>query len=647
MFFKINEKVLEKNKKLCLGAVVVKGVDNVVDVQAISGLLKAQVAIEKNAIKNEENLKNLSELKLYNEMLKSFNVNSAKYLSSVEALLKRVVKDETLPNLNPMVNLANYISIKYKLPVGTHDIDTLDDEGLEVRLTDENDLKNSENSSVGDDIAVGEVVYASGNSVRTRKWVWRQLEAGRINQNAVNIIFPIDGMVENKNVVSKACSELASLLEKFYPNAVVRIDMLDCENPQIKLGELSKEELEIENTIKIMLKGVADYTPVAEIRAKLRKAKAENRPLRIKLGLDPSAPDIHIGHSVVLRKIRQLQELGHHAVMLIGDYTGRIGDPTGKSKTRKQLSEEDIMRNAKTYQEQIFKVIDKDKAELRFNSEWLSALNFGDVIDLAATCTVARMLERDDFKNRYENHLPLSVHEFLYPLMQGYDSVALNADIEMGGTDQTFNILMGRNIQRHYGQEAQLTLFMPLLEGLDGVEKMSKSLGNYIGINEEPHLIYEKVMKVPDNLIIKYYNLCTDLHPDEVDAIQKRLDSGVNPRDVKMELALNITELYSSKEKALEAQNRFVSVFQKDEIPDDIPEIYLETKHESSIGEQLLQALIDMKEFKSKGEIKRLFLQSAAKVDGEVVRDVLTLQLHSGEVVLKIGKNKLYKLVVK
>ncbi len=410
-----------------------------------------------------------------------------------------------------------------------------------------------------------------------------------------------------------------------------------------------KQELDqdIENTIKIMLKGVADHTPVEEIREKLVKAKKENRPLRIKLGLDPSAPDIHLGHSVVLRKIRQLQELGHHAVMLIGDYTGRIGDPTGKSKTRKQLSEEDIMRNAKTYEEQIFKIIDRSKAELRFNSEWLSKLNFGDVIDLAATCTVARMMERDDFKNRFENHLPLSVHEFLYPLMQGYDSVALEADIEMGGTDQTFNILMGRNIQKHYDQEAQLTLFMPLLEGLDGVEKMSKSLGNYIGINEEPAQIYEKAMKVPDNLIIKYYNLCTDLHPDDVAKIQARLDNGENPRDIKMELALMITELYSSKEAAMEAKERFVTVFQKDAVPDDIPEITITAGGEISQGEQLVQGIFDIGGFKSKGEIKRLFPQNAAKIDDEIVKDALVVELKNPESILRIGKSKLYKLILK
>ena len=328
---------------------------------------------------------------------------------------------------------------------------------------------------------------------------------------------------------------------------------------------------EIENQLAIMLKGVAQHTDIPEIRQKLIKVKEEGRPLRIKLGLDPSAPDIHIGHSVVLRKIRQLQDLGHEAVIIIGDYTGMIGDPTGKSKTRKQLSREDVERNANTYMEQIFKIIDRERTKVHYNSEWLSKMNFGDVIELAAKCTVARMLERDDFNNRYTNHLPLSVHEFFYPLMQAYDSVAIKADIELGGTDQTFNILMGRNIQRDYGQEPQLTLFMPLLEGTDGVEKMSKSLGNYIGISEEPEVIFEKVMKIPDSLIIKYYNLCTDVHPEEIAKLERKLEEGTNPRDIKMMLAGEITGLYHGKEAAEGAGEHFKTVFQKSEIPENAP----------------------------------------------------------------------------
>ena len=396
-------------------------------------------------------------------------------------------------------------------------------------------------------------------------------------------------------------------------------------------------EREIENQISMMLKGVAQHTELAEIREKFCEAEREGRPLRIKLGLDPSAPDIHIGHSVVLRKIRQLQDMGHVAVIIIGDYTGMIGDPTGKSKTRKQLSREDVEKNANTYMEQIFKIIDRSRTEVYYNSEWLGKMTFSDVIELAAKCTVARMLERDDFNNRYTNHLPLSVHEFFYPLMQAYDSVAIRADIELGGTDQTFNILMGRNIQRDYGQKPQLTLFMPLLEGIDGTEKMSKSLGNYIGIA----VIFEKVMKIPDEMIIKYYDLCTDVKPDEVHKIRHRLEDGENPRDVKMELAYEITRLYSSDVEADRARERFVSVFQEDAVPKDAPVIAL--RPEGSCYEQLASWLVERGDFASKSEIRRIFLQGGAKLDGETVTDVNSFSA-GPDSVLKLGKRKIYRV---
>ena len=314
--------------------------------------------------------------------------------------------------------------------------------------------------------------------------------------------------------------------------------------------------MDIENTIKIMLKGAADHTDVEEIREKLKKVDAEHRPLRIKLGLDPSAPDIHLGHAVVLRKIKQLQDLGNEVIIIIGDFTGMIGDPTGKSKTRKQLTKEQVEENARTYQKQIFKILDPNKTTVRFNSEWLGKMDFRDVINLCSKCTVARILERDDFQKRYTNNQPIAVHEFFYPLMQAYDSVAIQADLEMGGTDQTFNVLMGRNIQKDYGQDPQITLFMPLIEGIDGVEKMSKSLGNYIGVNEDANTMYEKVMKIPDSMIIKYYNLCTDVHPDDVAKIEERLNNGENPRNIKMELAKEIARLYHNKEEAEQAKAR-------------------------------------------------------------------------------------------
>lgn len=399
--------------------------------------------------------------------------------------------------------------------------------------------------------------------------------------------------------------------------------------------------MDINETIKIMLKGSAEHTNIEEIREKLEKVEKEKRPLRIKLGLDPSAPDIHIGHAVVLRKIRQLQELGHEAIIIIGDFTGMIGDPTGKSKTRKQLTKNQVKENAKTYEKQIFKILKKDKTIVRFNSEWLGKMNFGDVINLAAKCTVARMLERDDFKKRYENQQPISVHEFFYPLMQAYDSVAIKADLELGGTDQIFNVLMGRNIQKDFGQEPQITLFMPLLEGIDGVAKMSKSLGNYIGINESPDEIYTKVMKIPDSLIIKYYELCTDIHPDQIEIIKERLKKGENPRDIKMELAKEITRLYSNTESAKNAEENFKKAFQKEEAPENAPLIFFDNRNEN-IEQELVNAIMSSNKYKSKGEIKRLIKQGAVKLNGSKIENINKIVNISNKDVIQIGKGTFF-----
>ena len=294
-----------------------------------------------------------------------------------------------------------------------------------------------------------------------------------------------------------------------------------------------------EEQLNIIRKGTKQIVDELELIAKLRKSYTNQKPLVIKLGLDPSAPDIHLGHAVVLRKIKQMQDLGHEVVMIIGDFTGKIGDPTGKSKGRVALLEEQVKLNAKIYCDQMFKVLDNEKTTVRFNSEWLSKLNFEEILQLASSTSVAQMLERDDFQKRYNNQVHIGLHEFFYPLMQAYDSVEIQADIELGGSDQTFNILMGRMLQKQMGLEKQVTLFMPLLEGLDGVEKMSKSLGNYIGINEPAEVMFKKVMEVPDTLILKYFELATDEHPNVIEKLKVRLANGENPRDIRTAIGKN------------------------------------------------------------------------------------------------------------
>ncbi|MDD3224401.1 MAG: tyrosine--tRNA ligase [Clostridium sp.] len=395
--------------------------------------------------------------------------------------------------------------------------------------------------------------------------------------------------------------------------------------------------------MRIICKGVDTLINKEELLSKLKRSCKENKPMIIKLGLDPSAPDIHLGHAVELRKIKQMQNLGHHVVIIIGDFTGKIGDPTGKSKGRVALTEKQVKENAKTYCEQIFKILDREKTEVRFNSEWLSKLNFEDVIRLAATTTVARILERDDFQKRYQNQVPIGIHEFFYPLMQAYDSIAIKADIEFGGTDQTFNVLMGRTLQKTWGQEQQVAIFMPILEGLDGVEKMSKSLGNYIGINDTAKVMFKKVMEISDKLIIKYFELATDEDLDEISKVKAELNSGANPRDIKYRLARIITSLYHTPEDVKKAIIYYDMAFSKKAIPYDIPELSIGMEKETI--KDIIPQLINMNFVKSKSEFMRLIKQQGVQLNGKkLVLDDINRVILCNEV-MKIGKKRFLKFI--
>ena len=414
--------------------------------------------------------------------------------------------------------------------------------------------------------------------------------------------------------------------------------------PKIGQSQERKEHtmLSAKEQLRIITKGLLSCVSEEELLAKLERSVATDSPLTIKFGLDPSAPDIHLGHAVPLRKMRQMQELGHQVVIIIGDFTGRIGDPTGKSKGRVALSEEQVKENAMTYCEQIFRILDRDKTVLRFNSEWLSKLTFEDVLKLGASTTVARMLERDDFQSRYKNNTPIGLHEFFYPLMQAYDSVEIHADIELGGTDQTFNVLMGRSLQKTFGQEQQVALFVPILEGTDGVEKMSKSLGNYIGVNEAPEVMFKKVMEIPDNLIVRYFDLCTDEHPDTIEAIQKELENGTNPRDVKLRLAKTITQLYHGEDGVQKAVAFYEAAFAKKAIPDDIPTLAIRT---GIAPEELTALLVSEGYVPSKSEFRRLLTQGGVQLNGEKVSlSQWDNGVQSGDV-LKIGKKRFVKFI--
>ncbi len=398
----------------------------------------------------------------------------------------------------------------------------------------------------------------------------------------------------------------------------------------------------VEEQLELIERGVVDCISREELKNKLARSAKTGKPLKIKAGFDPTAPDLHVGHTVLLQKMKHFQDLGHEVYFLIGDFTGFIGDPTGKSETRKPLTREDIAKNAETYKEQVFKILDPEKTKIAFNSEWLGKIDSFDMIRLASELTVARMLERDDFKKRFEGGRPISIHEFLYPLIQGYDSVAMEADVELGGTDQLFNLLVGRDLQRSRGQEPQIVLTMPLLEGLDGINKMSKSLGNYIGITDPANDIYGKTMSVTDELMFRYYELLSDLTSYEIEKLKQGLEQGtLHPKEIKQKLARELTARFHSEEEAVQAQQNFENVFAKHDLPDDLPEFKLS----SDEPVWLPKLMVDSGMVSSTSDGRRMIKQNAVSIDGEKVGDTNFAVEPAGDLILKVGKRRFCKVV--
>jgi len=395
----------------------------------------------------------------------------------------------------------------------------------------------------------------------------------------------------------------------------------------------------MEEILKSLKRGAVDVIATEELERKLLRSGKEGRPLRVKAGFDPTAPDLHLGHTVLIQKLKHFQEAGHRVVFLIGDFTGMIGDPTGKAETRKVLTREDVERNAATYKEQIFKILDPSKTEVRFNSEWLSGLPIEELVRIAAQMTVARMLERDDFRRRYEGERPISIHEFLYPLFQGYDSVALRADVELGGTDQKFNLLVGRDLQRVYGQEPQVVMTTPLLVGLDGVNKMSKSLGNYVGITEPPETIFGKMMSVSDDLMLRYYELLSDVSVSGLEELKKSLGDGSrHPMDAKVSLAGEIVARFHGSKAARDAEEGFRRRFSGKEFPEDARRV----PGSALAGKTDLASVVSMvsASFTSKSAVRRLIEQGGLEVNGEKAADPARQIVPEGEIRLKIGKKE-------
>ncbi len=403
--------------------------------------------------------------------------------------------------------------------------------------------------------------------------------------------------------------------------------------------------LDPKEQLKIILSGTEEVLPLEELESKLVKAVKENRPLIVKYGVDPTSPDLHLGHAVPLRKLREFQDLGHTVVLLIGDFTAQIGDPSMKSATRPQLTEDEVKENAATYTSQAFKILDEERTIIDRNGRWFSAMNFGDIIKLASKFTVARLLERDDFAKRYRENSPISLHEFLYPVMQAYDSVMLKSDVEMGGTDQTFNMLAGRDLQRAHGQESQVVLTMPILEGTDGVQKMSKSLGNHIGLTDEPAEIFGKVMSIPDSIMIKYFKLATSLSPEEIDEIERGLkDESLHPATVKRRLASLIVTAYHNDRQAKAAEKEFDAVFKMGDLPSDLDEVILPNEVLKDGKVWIIKLITHLGFASSNGEARRLIEQGGVSVNQEAILSVdAEICITDGDII-RVGKRRFAKL---
>ncbi len=394
-----------------------------------------------------------------------------------------------------------------------------------------------------------------------------------------------------------------------------------------------KEQLEI------ILHRVAECIREEELLKKLEISYKEKKPLRVKLGIDASGPDIHLGFAVPLRKLRQFQELGHTAVLIVGDFTGMIGDPTGRSKTRPQLTEEQIRENIKRYTRQLYKILLPERTEIRYNSEWLGKLTAKDIVMIASKYTVARMIERDDFSKRLKEGIPVYIHEILYPLFQGYDSVMVDADVELGGTDQKFNFMVARELMREFGKEPEVIITMPLLEGTDGKMKMSKSYGNYIGIEESPNEMFGKIMSLPDELIMKYFYLCTELSDEEIKDIEKKLQQGENPKNIKMLLAQKIVSMYHSQDDAEKAKEEFERVFSKREVPTHIPEFKIKEE------KRVIDVMVEAGMVSSRSEAKRLIAQGGVDINGEKIKTIDFKLLPGKEYLIKVGKRRFLRVL--
>jgi tyrosyl-tRNA synthetase len=636
MRFLLGPDLLERVPDTCVALVVAQNVDPGRGAEPVRALLDGSVELTKSQFASGEPSV-VSELAAWRERLGRLGIDPAQHPASVETLIRRTLGDD-VPRVGPIVDLANAISLKYRLPVGAHDVDKLRGD-LAVRLSRGGEYFTGLGESGVEAVPAGEPVYADDREVRTRRWVWRQGDRGKVTATTRNVLFPIDGFAGvTDETARRAASELAARAQEML-GATTTIVWVDRSTPSADLGVEPREPDAID---RLLERGLAEVYPSrAEVERRLRSGEK----LRIYMGVDPTSPIIHIGHAVGIRKLRQLQDLGHKIVLLIGDFTGRIGDPTGKDAARVPLTMEQVQENAKSYREQAAKILDFDSpinpVELRYNGEWWDQMGAREMIQIAANFTVQQMIQRDMFQRRLAENKPISLHEFLYPLLQGYDSVALHVDGELGGTDQTFNMLAGRTLLRVLDGKEKVVFVTPLLEGTDG-RKMSKSFGNVIGVGDAPHEMYARVMSLADDLLLRYYELCTDLDEDALDELRHSIANGQNPMAIKKRLARLLTTSYHGADAAQRAEERFEREVQRHEVPEDLPTIRLDRAGGWNVADLLVAANLAG----SKGEARRLVEGGAVRLDDQPIRDRnAVIDVHSGAV-LRAGKRSYARLEV-
>jgi tyrosyl-tRNA synthetase len=676
MRFRIHDQVFERFPTVCIGLVAAWGVDNSRPNPVIEALLRAAEQDAFTALSGDPSLGGRA-FGPWRTAFSALGISNSRFKGSVEALATRALKGSHVPLLSPAVNLANAASLRFLVPLGSHDLDRLQGDVV-VGPAPAGFLFTPLGQTEPEEVDAGEFVYMDDHEVRTRRWIWRQNDCSKVTADSRNVLFPIDGWVgDNQDTVLAARDLLVKYLEREL-GARTAVYFLDREHREVTIAphDTNREEVrrdgsgffmagkgfterpepaeerteqpteqtvappvvpadrwghlaELDEIGTLLERGTESVVVRAELEARLRRGDK----LRVKFGVDPTSPYMHLGHAVVLRKLRAFQRQGHTICLVIGDFTAQIGDASDRTAMRQMLSEATVYQNLATYRKQISRILDEDQVEWTYNADWLGPLRFKDIVGLAANFTVAQMLERENFTNRYAAGQPIGLQEFLYPLMQGYDSVALKADLELGGTDQLFNLLAGRTLQRAFGQSPQAVMTLTLLLGLDGL-KMSKSQGNAVAVEEPAADMYGKLMSIPDQQILPYFELCTDVPLPEISAIATELAAGANPMQFKKRLAFEVTNLYHSAAQARKAQERFEKVVQGRAKPDDMAEVRLEPRAEWRV----LELLVTLGLAESNSEARRKAIEGAVWIDDTQVTDPASIIPVRDGMEVRVGK---------